>query len=631
MKFRYRPNKLQDLLLLLIILITGGCTPEATWQWRRAEAGLPRQVVTLAIAADPGDAAHLWAGAYSQGGLARSIDGGQTWQKGASGLDDNPIFDLLAQANGSLWAATRDGLHHSVDGGLSWQPITANLPPVTAFALAADEANRLYTGLDGAGLYVKSSGQDTWTPLANHSDLALAGVLSVAVSPSGEYIYAGTAARGIFASQDGGKNWVPSFGSAYVPNLDLNPEQPGTAIASLRNQLVRTHDGGGSWQVLPLDWAAEEIVSLLWAKPNSLWAGSGQGQIYHSSDQGDTWTLTGAVPGGGVLDLTLTEDQLLAATWTGIYASTQAGGENYGQDWVYISPSLGPPNANTLLASKTGLLLGTRAGLFRRQPGEATWQPAFDAFPPVEVTVLSGTSNDRTLYAATDSGLYRSDDGGATWSLVPADSGIGFQSLVVDPTNESRLYKLAVWERVYKSEDGGQTWLAQWNGLDVTTEGASLAIDPAAPSTLYLGSDVGLYRSRQGGDNWQGVAPDLADQSILTLVVQPPSNPEQQVSTLYLGATRGLYRSFDGGETVEQWGQGMENISVTALLFQPDNPQHVYAGTAFFGVYQSTDGGQHWQPIGPTDLQDEIIRAMAWGPGGELFVATPGGVWLGEN
>ena len=102
-----RPRLLFSLLLLLILTACQSTSPPQ-WHWERAEAGLPRQAITLAVAADPTDPNRLWLGYYAPGGLARSDDGGQTWTTGvgAAGLADNPIFDLLFVAlkrRGNKW------------------------------------------------------------------------------------------------------------------------------------------------------------------------------------------------------------------------------------------------------------------------------------------------------------------------------------------------------------------------------------------------------------------------------------------------------------------------------------------------------------------------------------------------
>jgi ligand-binding sensor domain-containing protein len=192
---------------------------------------------------------------------------------------------------------------------------------------------------------------------------------------------------------------------------------------------------------------------------------------------------------------------------------------------------------------------------------------------------------------------------------------------------------LARWERVYESRNGGQSWQARWDGLGVTVEAASLAIDPVAP-VVYVGADTGLYRSH-GGADWEIVAPAIADQTVLALLAQriPPTSGGGSV--LFVGTTRGIYRSLNGGETVQSgssesgWGQGLENISVTTLLADPQRSDHLYAGTAYNGVFQSVDWGQTWQPIGPTDLTQDVVEAIAWGPNGDLFIAATSGVWRG--
>ena len=205
--------------------------------------------------------------------------------------------------------------------------------------------------------------------------------------------------------------------------------------------------------------------------------------------------------------------------------------------------------------------------------------------------------------------------------------------LAVDPLDADRVYMLAAWERVYESRNGGQSWLARWEGLGVTTEAVSLAVEPIA-STVYLGGDTGLFRSLDGGD-WEWLVPSLLDQSVLALMIQPRPDLLGGDSILYIGTTRGAFRSLDGGQTIQGsepdlgWGRGLENVSVTAFLADLHDPKRLFAGTAYNGVYQSRDWGHTWQSIGPPELTGEVVESMAWGPEGELFVAASGGVWQG--
>lgn len=635
-------------LSLLLILSLSACQPAITaapaWHWERAERGLPRQTIITTVTVDPTNPKRLWAGAYAPGGLVTSRDGGQSWTVGADGLVDNPIFDLLAQpaarAGGQveLWAATRDGLRLSLDGGATWQPLLEpELPDHTVFSLATDASGRLYAGLDDGGVYAQTPDQRDWQQVALDEPLASAAVLSLAVSADGRVIYAGTAGRGVFATIDGGQHWTQAYSGAYAPNLVLHPAQPAVAVASLRDRLVRTLDGGQSWHTLSatdFDW--EEIVSLLWLADGVLAAGTGQSRLYVSLDQGERWLeRTNSLAAWGVIDLTIAEaeaPQILAGTWAGIY-----GSQDGGQSWRNLAPEVGAPNAQTLLSSPGGLYLGARAGLFRWEAEPGRWAVVSEELAGIGVNVLrSDPARPAVLYAGTSgSGLYRSQDAGLTWQQI-STSALGITALAVDPTDENHLIMLAAWERAYESRDGGQSWQARWAGFGDTLETASLVIDPGdgGKPTIYVGAEWGLYRSR-GNTPWKLTAFEIIDQSILTLLTRPVAPAAGGGSLLYIGATRGAYRSADGGDTIQGcpaghgWGCGLEDISVTTFLLDPTDPAHLYAGTAYAGVYHSADGGQSWQPIGPVDLTNDVVDALAWGPEGELFIASDGGVWRG--
>jgi photosystem II stability/assembly factor-like uncharacterized protein len=551
----------------------------------------------------------------------------------------------------------------STDGGLSWSLAAAEgLPSTAAFTLAANGLGQVYVGFDNAGLYLRNPERDTWESLADDETLDKSTVLSLAVSPDGRYIYAGTAGHGLYASQDAGHTWTRAFPDDYVANLAMNPSHPMMAVASLRNRLVRTRNGGHSWEKLSAPWTRDEVVSLLWIADatgslsqmeaaETLLAGSGQGQVYCSQDGGESWGEIGdRVPTqGGVLALTTAGNRLLAGTWTGIYASpaqytfgsqaTLSQCSDFSPTWTYLSPPLGIPHANALLNADSRLLIGTRSGLFHWQPTTRSWvqvplpaSSSHDVQPGGVAALATATSNEKLAYAGTVVGeLYRSNDGGANWLRVPSDLEIGVRALAVSPVDAGRVFMLAAWERVYESRDGGRSWKGHWTGLGVTTEAISLAIDPVEPSTIYLGTDSGLFRSRYRGNDWRPVGHKLNGQTVLSLVAVPARNAEDEHSILYIGATRGAYLSPDGGDRIESWGQGLEGVSVTAILLDPNDSRNIYAGTAYAGLYRSVDQGETWQPMGPAKLSEEIVETMAWSPEGELFVASSGGVWVGRR
>ena len=648
-------------LFVFLLLSLTACRADIVrpqWRWERAEAGLPRQTIMVAVAADPLNPNHLWTTYYAPGGLATSLDGGQTWSAGAARSADNPVFDLLpvvsADHQTTLWAATRDGLLVSADAGASWQPVTGGLPQVTTFTVAANIAGQIYVGLEKGGIYTQKTSNSSWKALAQaNTPLASTGVLALAVSPDGQFLYAGMSGQGIFASQDAGRTWINTYPGKYTPNIAVNPLNPTQAIASVREQtvkdevleklledystrdnLVRTNDGGRSWHTLPLAWAGDQVTSLLWLPDGTLGAGTSRGQLFRSRDGGDTWQQGGAgLPGGGILDMAVAgppdnPSRFLAATWTGLYASDDGG-----QTWRNLAPSLGTPQPEALLASAGELWLGSRVGLFRWLPEADQWQQV-TAVPADVVTSLANDPTDKQrLYAAmAGRGIYRSDDAGQSWEPLPPP-GVSVSALAVSAQNARRLYLLATWERPYESLDGGQTWSARWSGLGEVLETTNLVIDPVQP-IVYVGTEAGLYRSYDN-DDWLPAAPSLLDQSVLALLAQPATTSFGRDTVLYIGATRGVYRSLDGGLTVQgstdnpAWGTGLGNISITALLTDPRESRLLYAGTAYNGVYQSADEGHTWQSIGPAEISEEVVKGMAWGPNGDIFIITTGGVWRG--
>lgn len=636
--------------VLLVGLTACQSTPASrAWQWQRAEVGLPRQSIIVAVAVDPQNPDRIWAGNYAPGGLASSTDGGQSWSVGAEGLGDNPVFDLLPMISTDappatsertdevsllnevdpslrLWAATRDGLMGSDDAGARWQLVSDDLPAAAVFSLAADASGRLYLGLDNHGVYVQEA--KSWRSLSLDQALAESAVLSLAVAPDGQQIYAGTADRGVFASRDAGESWQQAFDDDYAANVALNPTDPTVVVASLRDRLVRTEDGGQSWQVLSGPWGSDQVVSLLWPVDGSLGIGTASGHLYRSPDGGDSWMGGGSnLPSSGVMDLAWIDDQhLLAGTWRGLYASGDGG-----QSWQSLAPSLGEPHPNALLATNNGLFLGTQSGLFRWQPEERQWVAAPFQFPSGIASMAAHPQNPDILYAGTSSdGVFRSDDAGQSWTQLPSRL-FGVPALAIDPNNPDLIYLLAAWERVYESRNGGQSWSARWEGMGNVTETISLMVDPA-DSAIYAGTEYGLYRN-QGSEPWDLIAPSLVDQSVLALLAQPAG----ERSTLYIGVTRGVYRSLDRGDTIDgldrnlTWGSGLKDISVTALVADPADSQRLYAGTAYAGVFETRDGGQSWQPIGPDMPVDAVVESLAWGPNGELFVAAASGVWVGNE
>jgi uncharacterized repeat protein (TIGR01451 family) len=148
----------------------------------------------------------------------------------------------------------------------------------------------------------------------------------------------------------------------------------------------------------------------------------------------------------------------------------------------------------------------------------------------------------------------------------------------------------------YKSTAGAGHWSASAAELTGSTVN-TFALDPATSNTIYAGSNVGVFKSTDGGTHWNltgtsnsGTAPVFTS----TIVVDPSNS-----SVIYAGTqSSGVYKSTNGGPLYAQKNSGIQpgGFSINALALDPSSPSTVYAGTSF-GIYKSTNGGDTWAEI----------------------------------
>lgn len=218
-------------------------------------------------------------------------------------------------------------------------------------------------------------------------------------------------------------------------------------------------------------------------------------------------------------------------------------------------------------------------------------------------------------------------------------------AIACHPTLADRYYVGGADGGVWRTNDGGATWSVISNQLPTTSVGA-IAISAALPDTLFIGTGEanfanhsrygqGIFMSTDGGGYWINVAPQLAGRCISKIVVDPidPSRAYAGVTTAggfpALAAAKGhpgangplgLWTSYDGGSSWNQVLNGIPNLSVTDVAMVANAPQVVYAavghifGNSANGIYRTTDGGQSWAKLAgglPTTNVGRIALAIA--------------------
>jgi photosystem II stability/assembly factor-like uncharacterized protein len=233
---------------------------------------------------------------------------------------------------------------------------------------------------------------------------------------------------------------------------------------------------------------------------------------------------------------------------------------------------------------------------------------------------------------AVNGGVWKSDDYGRTWNpIFDHESTQSIGAIAVAPSDPNIIYvssgeglhrpDLSVGNGIYKSTDAGKTWthLGLVNGQQIP----GLAVDPRDPNKVFaavLGhpygpsEERGLYRSTDGGQNWQRVIAKDENTGASDVVIDP-SNPDVIYASMWEaregpwednnevnGTGGGLFKSTDGGSTWHPLTNGLpKDLSQIYIAIAPSDPRRLYATLAAasgkLGVYRSDDAGDTWAKI----------------------------------
>ncbi len=291
-----------------------------------------------------------------------------------------------------------------------------------------------------------------------------------------------------------------------------------------------------------------------------------------------------------------------------------------------------PSHAATLYA-------GTDSGVFRSDDGGASWRAANAGISTYRVqTIAVDPVTPTTLYAGTRTppgvesvGIFKSTDGGTTWTddnLGLIDTFAGFapvdvQVLAFDPRHPGTIWAGTWNSEIFESIDNGATWQAMtFGGFSISLVVWGFRFDPANPLRLVAAvSDIngdGLLVTTDGGSTWNTLG--NAGNSLFSLAADP-NTP----ATLYAGGN-GFFKSTDNGAHFTAMNKGLPSSLpfVVAIAVDPTKPTTLYAATYGNGLFQSTDGAATWTSVGALRSLLVWTVLLASGQSSTVYAGTVG-------
>ena len=626
----YRPSK--------------GASTQAALQWKNiGPINIGGRVVTLAI--NPKNPRTLYCGS-ADGGVWKSIDGAKSWfsvsddfttqAMGALAIDPvdtNVVYAGTGEANYGQRMFEGDGIYKSSDAGKSWRKVGVSTLPansnVSMLAIDPKNPNNLYAAIPQGTFGANESGIWKSTDAGNSWTNVLAGITNdVIINPinpnilytaSSQISYGMTVSRvGIHKTTDAGVTWTKMQVPLTVNedlmgriSLALCADQPDVVLAGIsensrsgfKTRLVgvyKTTNGGDAWEKLsvPFDYIVSQgwydnIVGVNPKDPNILYAGGVK--LIRSGDGGKTWTRI--------------QDQV------------QGGLLHVDQHEVAFDP-VNPDN----------VYIGNDGGIFRiTQNGAVTEKIDYGlAITQFVGGAMHPTTDDYILGGTQDNGTMNSSTS-PHWDRVNFGDG-GFSQ--INPLNPAIQYTTDWGMSMSRSDDFGKTWVRALVGFppqENTLFYSMNAIDPIEPEKLYFGTYTTVFKTTNGGKNWNRTTPSYMffDGSYYYFVTAVSVAPYDH-NVVLAAASYGVAISTDQATTWQVKSNGLPRRYCNAVRsYAPGVFFAVYAGYGAPHFYQSNDGGNLWTAIDGNlpdiPVNDIFVR-------GDMYIAaTDIGVFVSTN
>lgn len=533
-----------------------------------------------------------------------------------------------------LYASTLDGqVHTSADGGQSWELlVNFNRPLLVLDQLMIDsrDSNIIYTSghrhkMPG-GFFKSTDGGKTWKESKELKNESIHAMVQSTKDPN--LIIVGTV-DGAWKSENSGDDWKKFDSKTNPINIDslaIDPTDTNIIYAGTWWRAYKTTDGGKNWRLIKdgmIDDSDVFAITVDPRDPNHIVASACSG-IYESYNKGEKWAKIQGIPSQS----RRTRDILQHPSMPGvIYAATTEGfwmSSNGGKSWAIttqkdleinsITVHPDDPNRVFIGTNNYGVMVSTDLGRTFKQTNK-NFSSRF------AYTLTADSERPNRIYATTRN----------------TATGGGF---------------------VFISDDSGVTWYQPKSYDVIRTSPYAMIQDRKDANILYMGTNLGLFKSIDRGNSWSRLAaakktvtttrkapakkaavktPPVAPGPVMVPVIQEKikvlAHTEDGKNGILAGTDSGLFRSYDPSKGWEKlsFGPGVSR-NIYVVHANASKPGTIYAGTDRAGLLISHDSGKTWSTA-PTIPADVPISSIQTDPknGDVVYVGTSQTFYLSRD
>lgn len=570
----------------------------------------------------------FWVGAPS-GGLWKTTDGGENW---TVQTDNNPVLGVSDIAIPSDYATTKTiyiatgdrdvgdnysaGVLKSTDGGDTWTeslPLeVANRDLVNHLLIHPQDDQTLYAATTNGVIKTTDAGNN-WKKIA---PVALKDVEFKPGNPAVMYGSTYSEPTKIYKSADAGENWSEVLSvTGNRTELSVSPDSAHFVYAIVSN----TSNG---LEGIYKSTNSGETFDKIYDDKNML------GWSVHGTDEG----------GQGFYDLTVAADPNHAdAVYAGgvnTWRSTD-GGEN----WEIVNHWTGDNNVPTVHADKHAmefqngssiLFEGNDGGIYKTTDAGEYWEDLTNGMVISQIYKISTSQTEPELVinGLQDNGTKLYDQG--DWYDKVGGDGM---DCMIDYNDADIQYTTGPNGKLYRTKD---RWV---NGSQITPSGATpgawvtpIVMHPSAPRTIYAGYTE-LWKSNNRGDDWFKISQVDSYYKIRAVSISE-SNPDY----IYMADLGDIWRTTDGGQNWDNVSEGLPNtVAISNIEVDFSNPDVAWVTMKGYNnntMFKTTDGGQNWENISdglPSVPVNDVVQDNSNSNQNILYAGTDVGVYKKEG